>query len=99
MVRGRDAAGATLPRNWAELLDQLGRAAQKLVCHGANLEEVALALHSTTDNCRLALAFISSGALLKFRSMVEDWSWEQIVEALGPLVPLLPGPKAPIRPL
>ena len=78
----RETNQAKLLRNSAELLLELGRGLMKRIRCGAGIEEAASQVRTASDNCLLALEFVRSRDVVKFRAMVEDWSRDRIVAEL-----------------
>ena len=85
MPRSREAEPTTSPVNWAERLLELGKCVSKQIRRGAGIEEASRRLLSDPDQCKLALVFFKSSDVVKFRAMVEDWTWARLVSELGGL--------------
>ncbi len=51
--------------------------------HDFSIETIALAIQMPIGECRLAQEFSKSSTSLKFRALVERWSWRKIVRAMA----------------
>ena len=74
---------ATQPTTWSEWLLELGKQVERALKRGADIEEVSRKFQSSTETCKLALVFRRSSSVIRLRAMVEDWTREKLITALG----------------
>ena len=83
MCRPHATARESVPANWGELLDDLGRGVKKQISQGAGTDEIPGQSQAAPEYHRLALAFVNAPDVLKLRAMVENWPLNRIVQELA----------------